>query len=384
MSNRTYTNNLTLDGRLKVVNGVSAKKVSAVKSLWEGHMEGNRRKSADLHEAITTSDASFNFAHFASLNFVPNYDEEARVWTELAGERTVPDFRPVTLYSLNKAWTDGDGESNVLAGGGGDLNAAPVIPEGTAYPYAYISGDVAEGSGVLKRGFKTDWTLESRINDGIGALEGLPTEMLDVALDTEESDVFGALLRDGKGTNSTLKGGVIPSGETVVANAPISRESLTRAIIELSERKINGRKLRVSGGYNLVVPTGQAIFVQFILNQIFSAVKDGSFVLNIEGYNPLAGISVVESDQLTGQEWFLLPKKGTTRRPVLEHLKLRGYETPQLMVDNHVGSYLGAASVSPFEGSFDADVITLKLRMFGGAVLWDEGLAVLYSNGTGA
>src|SRR5690606_21948242 len=109
-------------------------------------------------------------------------------------------------------------DSNVL----GPNNIAPVIPEGTAYPYAYISGDVAQGSGVVKRGFKTDWTLESRINDGIGALEALPSEMLTVALDTEEADVFGALTRDGKGANSVLAGGKIPNGTEVDPNAPVS------------------------------------------------------------------------------------------------------------------------------------------------------------------
>lgn len=383
MTARTYKDGFTLDGRVKVVNGVTKRKVSAVKDLYEGHMAGDGVASATLKEALTTSDAAFNFAHFATLNFLPNYDEAERNWSTVAGVRAVPDFKPVTLYSLNKQWTDGDGESNVLAGGiSGSGNVAPVIPEGTAYPYAYISGEVAQGAGVVKRGFKTDWTLESRINDGLGAIETLPSEMLSVALDTEEADVWGALITQ-KTALSTLDGGLIPTGDTVLPNAAFSRNALIRAIIELSEREINGRKVRVNGGYNLVVPVGQGIFAQFILNETFKEVKDGAFTLNIEGYNPLAGVSVVESEFLSGSEWFLLPKKGTTRRPVLERLELRGYQTPQLFVDNHVGQYLGSASISPFEGSFDADVITLKLRQFGGGVLWDGGAAVVYSNGTG-
>ena len=57
---------------------------------------------------------------------------------------------------------------------------------------------------------------------------------------------------------------------------------------------------------------------------------------------------------------------------------------PQLFVDNHVGTAVGGGAISPFEGSFDADVITLKLRQFGGGVLWDAGIGIVYSNGTGS
>lgn len=378
---REYKDNFTLDGRLKVVPGVSKAKVAAVAEMTERHLQGDRVASATLHEALTSSDAIFNAAHLATLNFLPNYDEAPREWRSVAGTRAVPDFRPATLYSLNRSWTDGNGESNVLSANGG----APVIPEGVAYPYAYISGQNAQGGAVTKKGLKTDWTLEARINDGMGALDELPRELNEVALDTEEEEVFGALTSFVRANSTTeLDGGLVPTGSTVLPNAPFSRDALIRAIIELSERTINGRKVRVSGGYNVIVPVGQGIFAQFILNQTFAEVKDGNFVLNIEGYNPLAGVSVVESDFVTGTEWILMPKPGATRRPVLDRLTLRGFETPQLFVDNHVGVPIGAASIAPFEGSFAADVITLKLRQFGGAAVWDQGQAIVYSTGAGS
>ena len=378
---REYKDNFTLDGRLKVVPGVSKAKVAAVAEMTERHLQGDRVASATLHEALTTSDAIFNAAHLATLNFLPNYDEAPREWRSVAGTRAVPDFRPATLYSLNRSWTDGNGESNVLSANGG----APVIPEGAPYPYAYISGQNAQGGAVTKKGLKTDWTLEARINDGLGALDELPREINEVALDTEEEEVFGALTSFVRANSTTeLDGGLVPTGSTVLPNAPFSRDALIRAIIELSEREINGRKVRVSGGYNVIVPVGQGIFAQFILNQTFAEVKDGNFVLNIEGYNPLAGVSVVESDFVTGTEWILMPKPGATRRPVLDRLTLRGFETPQLFVDNHVGVPIGAASIAPFEGSFAADAITLKLRQFGGAAVWDQGQAIVYSTGAGS
>lgn len=376
---REYKDKFTLDGRLRPGGPVTARKVEAVKNLLEAHKRGDLVAGARLQEALTTSDAIFNLAYLANLNFLPNYDEAERNWRSVAGTRTVPDLKPVTLYSLSRNWTDGDGGSEVLSANG----AAPVIPEGTAYPYAYISGEVAQGAGVVKRGFKTDWTLEARINDGLRALDELPSAMLEVALDTEEADVWGALTTQ-VGGSSALDGGLVPTGATVLPNAPFSRDALIRAIIELSERTVNGRRVQVRGGYNVVVPVGQGVFAQFVLNQTFAEVKDGNFVLNIEGYNPLAGVSVVESEWVTGNNWYLLPKPGATRRPVLERLSLRGFEAPQLFVDNHTGNFVGGASVSPFEGSFAADVITLKLRQFGGGIVWDSGAAVIHSNGTGS
>ena len=382
---REYTDKFTLDGRVQVVPGVTQEKVGAVKGLMERHLRGDGIATATLREALTTSDAIFSAAHLTTLSFLPNYDEAPRQWRTVAGVKTVPDFRPATLFSLNRSWTDGNGASNVLSSGAnGTRQGAPEIPEGTAYPYAYITGQNAQGGAVTKKGLKTDWTLEARINDGLGVLDELPGELTEVALDTEEEEVFNALVPFVRANASTqLDGGVVPGGGTVPANAPFSRDALTRAIIELSERLINGRKVRVTGGYNLLVPTGQGIFVQFILNQTFAEVQDGSFILNIEGYNPLAGVTAVETDYLSGTEWILLPKPGATRRPVVDRLELRGYQTPQLFVDNHVGIPIGSSSIRPFEGSFAADVITLKLRQFGGAAVWDQGQAIVYSEGDG-
>lgn len=380
---RVYEDGFTLDGRVKLVPGVSKAKVKAVQELMKKHLAGDIIASATLREALTSSDAAFNFAHLATLNFLPNYDEAERQWNKLAGTRPVSDFKPVTLYSLQRSWTDGNGDSQVLGAHG----EAPTIPEGTPYPYAYIAGDVQMGASVTKKGFKTDWTLEARINDGLGSLDSLPSEMLQVSLDTEEAEVFGALTTQ-VGGGSALAGGEVPTGATVPANAQFSRDALIRAMIEVSERTINGRKIRVNGGWNLIVPVGQAMFVNFVLQQTLLSYQTSgtpNFLYQINGgYNPLASVDVVESEWVTGDAWYLMPKPGATRRPVLERLTLRGYESPQLFVENMTGSYVGGGAVSPFEGSFTNDTITLKLRQFGGGVVWDGGKAIVKSTGAGS
>lgn len=389
MTARTYKDNFTLDGRLKQTNGVTKAKVAKVIELVEGRNRGDYLAEAQLREALTTSDAIFNLAYVASLNFVPNFDETPRNWTEVAGVRQVPDLKPATLWSLNRSWTDGNGPTQILNSHG----AAPQIPEGTPYPYAYIAGEVTQGASVTKKGFKTDWTLEARINDGLGALDELPGAMLQVSLDTEEDEVWGALVSQ-KTSASNFLATTIPdpvggANINVPVNAPLSRNAILAGMQQLAQRTINGRLIQVRGNaFNLVVPIGTGLFAQYILTNVLTGSEIGSAptvgLYDITRPNPLAGISIIESEYVTGSQWYLIPKKGTTVRPVLERLELRGFATPQLFVDNHTGSFVGGASVSPFEGSFDADVITLKLRQFGGGVLWDGGAAIVYSNGTGS
>lgn len=377
----TYKDNFSLDGRIRVANGVSRKKVSKVQELYEQRNAGSLVADAELREAMTSSDAIFNYAHFATLNFLPNYDEAPREWKNIAGVREVPDFNAPTLFSIARSWTNGGGEDESSVLGGGVADVSPEIPEGTPYPYAYFKGQTAQGAKVKKRGFKVDWTLEAQINDGISFLDTVPDAMEEVALDTEEYEVFSALVNQGK--SKPLAGGPLPNGDSVPANSVLTRNAVERAIIEIAERKILGRNIRVTKGYNLIVPVGVKPFIEYQLALVDDKIINGNRLMNAPASNPFGAVTVIESEYLSGNEWFLLPKVGGTRRPVLDRLELRGYRTPQLFVDNRVGTYIGAASVSPFEGSFDADVITLKLRQFGDAVLWDEGEAVIYSNGTG-
>src|SRR4030095_15184324 len=90
----------------------------------------------------------------------------------------------------------------------------------------------------------------------------------------------------------------------------------------------------------------------------------GGFVVNLSDptQQMLSSITVIESQYVTGTNWYLIPKPGTVRRPVLALGRLRGNETPELRVNNLTGNYVGGASVPPFEGSFDNDTIDMRLR----------------------
>ncbi len=380
MATKVYKNPLTADGRLQKHPLVTAEKVKKVKNLTEAHLLGSKRATAELEEALTTSDLIFSFVQLANMNFLPQYDEAPRVWKQIAGVRTTPTLEKIRLYDMVWDDTDGNGKSNVLGAHG----EAPTIPEGSAYPYVYVTTLADQSGSLTKKGFKTDWTLESRINDGMGMIDALPEMMRNAALDTEESEVMTPFIAAG----TALIGGPVPTGATVAPNAPLSRDALIRAQIELSERTVNGRKIVVNGGYNLLVPAGQGIFANFILNQTLTGFERGTdpnWIYQINGsYNPLANIAVIETDWLSGSAWKLAPKPGATRRPTIDRLELRGYTTPQLFVENAAGLILGGGQASPNEGSFANDSITLKLRQFGGGIVYDGGVNILNSNGTGS
>lgn len=372
-----YKDLFTLDGRVKPVAGVSKAKVAHLKSLVESALRGNRAAAGTLVEAVTTSDAAFNLAHLVNVNFLPQYDEAERTWTEIAGTRPVSDFRPAVLYGMQGEWEPG------VLGTGTPAHIAPVVPEATAYPESTLAGEESQSGGIQKRGFRTSFTFEAFINDAIGWLQALPGEMLQVALDTEEYEVYTALIGS-VGVDQQLDAGTNPDGTQVAANSVLTREALIQAVTQLSSRTVNGRVVRYSGGFNLIVPVGQRLNAEFIINSLaLTSITDGDLVFSANGYNPLSNISIIETEYVTGTQWFIMPKKGTTRRPVLERLQLIGHETPELRVQNLTGSYVGGGTVSPFEGSFDADEAAFRVRLLGRGINWSPD-AILWSLGTGA
>lgn len=371
-----YKDTFTLDGRLPMGRGVSKLKIKAMKRLMDEALLGKHSSIGTLKEALTTSDAIFNFAHVINLNFIPDFDAAPRNWTRIAGKRGASDFNPVVLYSIAREWGDG------VLGDGDPAHVAPLVPEGTAYPTAYMKGETSDSARLRKRGFKTDFTFEAAINDPVGFINSLPDAMLEVALDTEEYEVYKALNNSLDGSNSFVAG-TNPDGSSAPINSSLTRPALIQAMIQLGKRTWSGRAIPTNGKYILLVAPGQKIYADFILNNIrLSTIDEGSdLTLAVTGYNPLAQIEAVETEYFEGTKWALVPEGGKIgRRPVLEHLFMFGRERPELRVDNAQGNYVGGGAVTPFEGSFDNDSTTFRIRSIGDAVAWTKP-AFIWSSG---
>lgn len=375
-----YKDPFTCDGRLRPAQSVTKTKLGAVKSLFEAGLRGDRVAAAQFTESISTSDAIFNAAYLTSIQVLEQFDAAPRTWSQIATVRELPDFKPAVLQGIFGGF---EGLARDDASGANPAGIAPVVAEASQYPYATI-GDVEAAYGRLKkRGFKVGFTWEARINDAIGFFEQLPQEMLNVALDTEEYEVYSALT-NGVTAAQQLDGGTVFTGDTVPANAPLSRNAILRAIFELSQREVNGRKVQVTGGYNLVVPVGAGAAARYVLSQQVIEQTDGNLKLTVSDQaSELGSVNVVESAYVSGTNWYLIPAPNAVRRPLLELGRLRGNAAPELRVHNVTGNYAGGGVVAPFEGSFDNDTIDLRLRYPVTGILWDANL-IVWSTGAGA
>lgn len=371
-----YRDKFTLDNRIRPQAGVTESSVSRARELLSAARR-SRVEEARVAELFTTSDIGFSVAHLSSAIAIPQLEEELKSLDGLAGQRTVKDLNPVVLRG-------------VIAGAGFEgagvdqYGAAAVIPEGTPFPIVEArSTEEAHFSSIVKRGVQFNVTVEALINDLLGELDRIPEEFQQIVFDSKYADILGALLQ----ADQYLEAVTLPDGTTTLPNAPLSAQGLIAAAVALENREINGRKIGRVGTVNVVVPMGAARFLEYDLAQFgrVIAVQDGALTLSPdrEIQALLPSLNIIESDRVTGTEWFMYPRPGTTRRPVLERLNLRGFESPEIRFRSDSGQILGGNVAGFRAGSFDADVSSLRLRFFGGAVLWDSTW-VVRSKGTGA
>ena len=371
---REFQNKFTLDGLVTPPRGVTIESVQNVQRLVaeakrpNGYIAEATLKQGILAESAMTGVVASSVAHFLNVITIPQLPEDKdRPVAKLATFETVPDFRPAILYGLF-----GD-----LTGPGIEPDgAAAVVPQGTPYPEVTISGVESAYGKLRKRGARIGWDFEDFVNDTIGVLDRIPSELRDVALETEWQEVGDALIMA-----TTPSGSVtLPDATTIPTNAPISANAIMAAIQALAERTINGstRKIGTLGSYKVVVPTGKKVFVDYMIRQALGIMyvlpgSSGGSVLPPPDNSVLANVEVIEHEKVTGTKWYLLPTPGTFRRPSLSILRLRGYETPQLLTRS--GESNGF--------SFDSDTAAMRLRLVVGSALWFQN-GIVYSSGAGS
>lgn len=367
-----YKDEFTLDGRVRPANHyVTKAKVAAADKLLNEAFHGDKIAAGRLAEVFTTSDLKFNLAHLISVTSLPQFDAAERTWSDVASVRTVPDFGPVRLQSIFGEMTG----AGVHEDGG-----LPVVPEGAPYPYVTVTGQEAFYAKLAKLGAKFGFTWEASVNDIVGFFENIPSELVELALDAEEREVYDALIN---GTTNELAAQTLPDGTTTDPNSALTPEGIWAALIQLQNVEVNGRKVGRAAGYNVVVPAGTADYINWKLRQNIIAIQDGLITYGPGDRDALNNVSIVETSFLTGTNWIVLPKKGAIRRPVLELARLRGYESPELRVHGDTGQYVGGSAVSPFEGNFDNDTVDFRIRYAIGGILWSDDYSVK-SDGTGA
>lgn len=363
-----YTEKFTLDGLVMPPKGVTMASVDKVAKLIAEGRRGSYVAEAQLKESLMTGVLASSVAHFINVITIPQLpDDKDRPVAKLAGFRTVPDFRPAVLYSMFGSLT-GPGIT--------DDGAAPRVPQGQPFPEVTITGMESAYNKLSKRGNRINWDFEDFINDTLGVLDGIPAQLRDVALETEWQEVGEALVKA-----TTSSGSVTLPDETVIpTNAPISANAIMAAAQALAARTVNGTKKKIGtlAGYNVVVAPGKKIFVDYMIRQALGVLyvlpsSSGGSVTAAPDNSLLTTVEVIEHEKVTGNKWYLAPKPSAYRRPVLDVLRLRGYETPQIRVKSEGGDGF----------SFDADTAAMRLRLVTGAALWFQE-AIVYSSGAGS
>lgn len=362
----------TLDGLVVPPRGVTRDKVAQVAKYVAEGKRGSRVAEAQLYEGLMDGDLASSVAHFINLITIPQLpDTKERPVAKLAGTRSVPDFRPATLFGIFGK-LEGPGVTEV------DLDfvgSAPRVPQGSPYPVATITGVESAYGKLSKRGLRVNWDFEDFVNDTIGVLNGIPSELQTIALQTEWREVGDALL----GATTNLAAITLPDGTAEPANAKVSAKTIMGAIQQLSLTRIHGSLIGTLSGYNVVVPVGSKIYVEYSIRMALGIL----YVLPVSTAGGPATISpdnsilntveVIEHESVTGNNWYLVPKPGAYRRPILDVLNLRGYETPQIRVKTDGGDGF----------SFDADSASMRLRLVTGAALWFQE-AIVKSTGANA
>src|SRR5690606_41698295 len=94
---------LTYNGRLTVHPFVTEAKVEYLSKMIEkarrGGFEGVMART-QLRETLSTSDASFSFAHLVNVRVLHLYDEETPDYDSISAGMTVAEVRPDTFSGL--------------------------------------------------------------------------------------------------------------------------------------------------------------------------------------------------------------------------------------------------------------------------------------------
>lgn len=365
-----YKNKFNLDGLVMPPKGVTEASVGKVMEYLAKGKMGDIIAEARLKEALMSGDLAASVAHFVNIITIPQLPKQnERPVSKIAGYRVVPDFRPATLYGIGYGDLEGPG---VNAAGGANR-----VPQGNPFPVATLSGVEAAWAKLSKLGLRVNWDFEDFVNDTIGVLDGIPAQLQEIALQSEWNEVGDAIVKA-----TTKQGGSItlPDGTTTVAqDTHVSPNAIVAAIQALALRTVNGskRKIGTLAGYNVIVPTGTKVMIDYAIQQALGVLyvlpgsSGGSVTPRPAFSNILTSVEIIEHDTVKGTKWYLMPKPGAYSRPVIDVLGLRGYETPQIRVRTEGGDGF----------SFDADTAAMRMRYVRGAALWFQE-AIVYSAGT--
>lgn len=311
--------------------------------------------SAGLREALSTSDLSAAFNKSIVQKLVAQYPEQPRVWTKIAKRNVLEDFKPSFFREFT--W-DNDllvKENHGIAVPEGSLARVPELTEYPTFGFTTSENQIQ----LYKHGARLPFSWEMVINDEWSLIQSIPGEMIRKALNTEESEAFGAIV-----------GPTGPRADVItgIDTKPLTFDNLKAAKKAVRARTVKGRKVVVPR-FALVVPVALEEDARQILSISTYELTDGN-----KKYTQTAGngdveivvapvLNNIDKSATVDTTWYLVPLGGSdgTRDSILLSF-LRNHERPELRISGNTGNYVGGGAVPGLEGSLLNDDVEYRVR----------------------
>jgi hypothetical protein len=344
-----------------------------VKALVDG--------TAYITESFSSSDLAAAFGIGVSQKLKEQYAQRVQTWKDFAVELKFNDFKPQWFREFNF-----DDNTNLDENGGAKTKpqSLPRVPEGTEYP---SFGFTTSASGIMlyKEGARFPFTWEMVINDEWNLIKSIPTKMLELASNTEDTEAYGILAAAGGPNAATFsaQNGNLNAGSLFDKQYKLSLDSLALAKKAIRARKVNGRFVTVPK-FRLIVPTSMKDQAEYLLSVKELTIRNANNTSEIKAGTTNSDVALTATDWLqqidtsgnSATTWYLVPdggKDGT--RDSIGVAFLQNHEAPELRISGTGGNYLGGGAVPGTEGSLLNDTGEYRVRhVVAGAFLNGQGL----------
>jgi hypothetical protein len=380
-----------------------SKKLIEAAKIWGAALEGDRvaqgaikatvlnESSAFLSESISTSDLVRTFTAALNQQLLSQYADHPRVWQDYATRHEHNDFRPETVREFN--WDD---TANLTSNGGVATNyrSLPNIPEATEYPSLGWTQS-ANALSTRKNGIRVPFTWEDVINDHWDFIASIPGELVQLALNTEQTEATRQLASP-TGPNATTFSGLAVKDATAGPtnfdqDYPLTIDSLALAKKSIRQRVFNKRFVNVPK-FRLVVPYSLKDQAEAVLGTTSVEVRNSSNTRIVSAKVSNSDVALTVDEWLTnidqsstaGTTWYLVPDGGkdSTRESIALGF-LKGHTNPDVRVSANTGQYIDGSDVPGLEGSFIDDTIDMRVRhTVASSVLYNVGMLASKGNYT--
>lgn len=343
---------------------------------------GSYAALANLKESVATSDFPFLFNQLVDYGIINAYAQMPSVWQSFAARTTVTDFREQRMRQwyedLTQLPEQGGGESRTP-------QALPRVPELTEYPTFTLAAEDTS-YGIAKYGKRFPFSWEVFINDELQVILDLPGVMAQTATHTEDILALRTLVGENGFNPSFINtewdfGSLVPTGNVLQDNPPLSVTAVEEAFANVSQRRINGRIVTVNSWVLMVPPSLEATAQRIAsVSEYTETVVEGGVTREYTYPNPVRGrfsvvvnpwIPVVDNSESMSTAWYLVPAGGSdgVNRAIVVPF-LAGEEIPDVRISNNAGNAVGGGGVNPLRGSFTHDDVQFRVRhILGGAGL---------------